>query len=444
LRCKANKPAKITRFNPMETSLTEKIQSVKGMHDILNDSTGDWQYLEKTIQTVLSRYGYEEIRTPLVEKTELFERSIGEATDIVSKEMYTFPDRNDQRLTLRPEGTASSVRSLMQHGLYQNNPLRLWYCGPMFRYERPQKGRTRQFHQIGAEVYGLNGPDIDAELIAMSARFWKELGITGLQLQLNTLGTNAARQVYREVLVEYLGDNEADLDEDSRVRLLKNPLRILDSKNPEMQALINDAPSMADYMDEESIDHFDGLKQLLDEINIAYTVNPRLVRGLDYYSKTVFEWLTDQLGAQATVCAGGRYDGLIEHFGGKAIAGIGFAMGLERLVELMGSSEGRKNQQKPHVYLIIAGEETVTTGFKLAEQLKNELKELKLLMHCGGGSFKSQFKKADKSGAQLALILGEDELQKQTISLKPLRKEGDQTEVSWEKLAEVLRTELEL
>ncbi|MBT7951678.1 MAG: histidine--tRNA ligase [Gammaproteobacteria bacterium] len=424
--------------------MTEKIQSVKGMHDILNDSTGDWQYLEKTIQTVLSRYGYEEIRTPLVEKTELFERSIGEATDIVSKEMYTFPDRNDQRLTLRPEGTASSVRSLMQHGLYQNNPLRLWYCGPMFRYERPQKGRTRQFHQIGAEVYGLNGPDIDAELIAMSARFWKELGITGLQLQLNTLGTNAARQVYREVLVEYLGDNEADLDEDSRVRLLKNPLRILDSKNPEMQALINDAPSMADYMDEESIDHFDGLKQLLDEINIAYTVNPRLVRGLDYYSKTVFEWLTDQLGAQATVCAGGRYDGLIEHFGGKAIAGIGFAMGLERLVELMGSSEGRKNQQKPHVYLIIAGEETVTTGFKLAEQLKNELKELKLLMHCGGGSFKSQFKKADKSGAQLALILGEDELQKQTISLKPLRKEGDQTEVSWEKLAEVLRTELEL
>ncbi len=424
--------------------MTEKIQSVKGMHDILNDSTGDWQYLEKTIQTVLSRYGYEEIRTPLVEKTELFERSIGEATDIVSKEMYTFPDRNDQRLTLRPEGTASSVRSLMQHGLYQNNPLRLWYCGPMFRYERPQKGRTRQFHQIGAEVYGLNGPDIDAELIAMSARFWKELGITGLQLQLNTLGTNVARQRYREVLVEYLGDNEVDLDEDSRVRLLKNPLRILDSKNPEMQALINAAPSMADHMDEESIDHFDGLKQLLDEINIAYTVNPRLVRGLDYYSKTVFEWLTDQLGAQATVCAGGRYDGLIEQFGGKAIPGIGFAMGLERLVELMGSSEERKNQQKPHVYLIIAGEETVTTGFKLAEQLKNELKELKLLMHCGGGSFKSQFKKADKSGAQLALILGEDELQKQTISLKPLRKEGDQTEVSWEKLAEVLRVELEL
>jgi histidyl-tRNA synthetase len=428
----------------METSLTEKIQSVKGMHDILNDSTGDWQYLEKTIQTVLSRYGYEEIRTPLVEKTELFERSIGEATDIVSKEMYTFPDRNDQRLTLRPEGTASSVRSLMQHGLYQNNPLRLWYCGPMFRYERPQKGRTRQFHQIGAEVYGLNGPDIDAELIAMSARFWKELGINGLQLQLNTLGTNVARQRYREVLVEYLSDNEADLDEDSRVRLLKNPLRILDSKNPEMQALINAAPSMADYMDEESINHFEGLKQLLDEINIAYTVNPRLVRGLDYYSKTVFEWLTDQLGAQATVCAGGRYDGLIEHFGGKAIPGIGFAMGLERLVELMGSSEERKNQQKPHVYLIIAGEETVTTGFKLAERLKNELKELKLLMHCGGGSFKSQFKKADKSGAQLALILGEDELQKQTISLKPLRKEGDQTEVSWEKLAEVLRVELEL
>ena len=424
--------------------MTEKIQSVKGMHDILNNSTGDWQYLEKTIQTILARYGYEEIRTPLVEKTELFERSIGEATDIVSKEMYTFPDRNGERLTLRPEGTAGSVRSLMQHGLYQNNPLRLWYCGPMFRYERPQKGRTRQFHQIGAEVYGLNGPDIDAELIAMSSRFWQELDLPRLELQINTLGTSAARKHYREVLVEYFNDHKAELDADSIVRLEKNPLRILDSKNPEMQNLINSAPDMTDHMDNESVEHFDGLKQLLDDTNIAYTVNPRLVRGLDYYSKTVFEWVTDQLGAQGTVCAGGRYDSLIEHFGGKAIPGIGFAMGLERLVELMGSNEEREIQQKPHVYLIIAGEEAVTKGFKLAEQLKDELKELKVLMHCGGGSFKNQFKKADKSGAQLALILGEDEIQKQTISLKPLRKEAEQTEISWEKLAEVLRVELEL
>ena len=424
--------------------MTENIQSVKGMHDILNDSTANWQYLEKTVQAVLCRYGYEEIRTPLVEKTELFERSIGEATDIVAKEMYTFPDRNNERLTLRPEGTAGSVRSLMQHGLYQNSPLRLWYCGPMFRYERPQKGRTRQFHQIGAEVYGLNGPDIDAELIAMSARFWNELGLAGLELQINTLGTSAARKRYREVLVDYFSAHESTLDEDSQIRLHKNPLRILDSKNPEMQAIIDSAPSMSDYMDTESTDHFEGLKQLLAATNISYTVNPRLVRGLDYYSKTVFEWVTDQLGAQGTVCAGGRYDGLIEHFGGKAIAGIGFAMGLERLVELIGHNEERHRQASPHVYLIIAGEGAELSGFRLAEQLKDELKELKLLMHCGGGSFKSQFKKADRSGAQIALILGEDELKKQVVSMKPLRRQGDQTEIGWDKVANALKAELHL
>lgn len=424
--------------------MTDKIQSVKGMHDILNDSTADWQYLENTIQSVLNRYGYEEIRTPIVEKTELFERSIGEATDIVSKEMYTFPDRNGERLTLRPEGTASSVRSLMQHGLYQNSPLRLWYCGPMFRYERPQKGRTRQFHQIGAEVYGLNGPDIDAELIAMSARFWKELGISGLELQINTLGTNAARQAYRQVLVDYFNDHKSELDDDSVLRLEKNPLRILDSKNPKMQALINSAPNMTEYMDEESVQHFDGLKSLLNAADIAFSVNPRLVRGLDYYSKTVFEWVTDQLGAQGTVCAGGRYDGLIEHFGGKAIPGIGFAMGLERLVELMGKSAERSELRKPHAYLIIAGDEASTKGFQLAEMLKNELAEMKLIMHCGGGSFKSQFKKADKSGAQIALILGEDEIQNNSVSLKPLRQEGSQISVSWNDLADTLRAELKL
>ncbi len=422
--------------------MAENIQSVKGMHDILNDRTSNWQFLEKTIQSVLNRYGYQEIRTPVLEKTELFKRSLGEATDIVSKEMYSFTDRNGDQLTLRPEGTASCVRALLQHGLYQNSALRLWYCGPMFRHERPQKGRTRQFHQIGAEVYGLQGPDIDAELIAMCARFWKELGLAGLELQINTLGTGAARKRYRQILVEYFSDHEQNLDEDSRVRLHKNPLRILDSKNPAMQDIINAAPGMIDYMDEESIDHFDGLKQLLDAAGIVYTVNPRLVRGLDYYSNTVFEWLTDQLGAQATVCAGGRYDGLIEHFGGKAVAGIGFAMGLERLEELLGVNAERDRQQKPHVYLIIAGEDTVTAGFRLAEQLKDELQDLKLLMHCGGGSFKSQFKKADRSGAEIALILGEDELQRQTVGFKPLRREASQIELGWDKLAEALRSEL--
>lgn len=424
--------------------MADKIQSVKGMHDILNDSSSDWQYLEETIQTILNRYGYQEIRTPLVERTELFERSIGEATDIVSKEMYTFSDLGGDRLTLRPEGTAGTVRALLQHGLYQNSALRLWYCGAMFRHERPQKGRTRQFHQIGAEVYGLQGPDIDAELIAMCARFWKELGISDLQLQINTLGSAEARKHYRQILVEYFSDHEKKLDDDSRVRLQKNPLRILDSKNPRMQSLIDSAPGMAEYMDSESTEHFDGLKKLLTAINISYTVNPRLVRGLDYYSNTVFEWISDKLGAQGTVCAGGRYDGLIEHFGGKQIAGIGFAMGLERLAELMTNNNNQLKRQSPHVYLIIAGDSALTEGFRLAEQLKDELPELRLVMHCGGGSFKNQFKKADKSGAEIALILGEDELQKQSMGLKLLRREASQIELAWNELAAKLKEELSL
>jgi len=414
------------------------------MHDILNDCSGSWQHLEKTIQAVLRRYGYEEIRTPLVEKTELFERSIGEATDIVSKEMYTFDDLGGEQLTLRPEGTAACVRALIQHGLYQNSPLRLWYCGAMFRRERPQKGRTRQFHQIGAEVFGLQGPDIDAELIAMCGRFWKELGLSDLELQINTLGTGNARNSYRQILVEYFNDHQIELDDDSRVRLHKNPLRILDSKNPQMQAIIHSAPSMADYMDEETMEHFDGLRQLLDDANIAYHVNPRLVRGLDYYGKTVFEWLSDRLGAQATVCAGGRYDGMMAHFGGKAVPGIGFAMGLERLVELLKDTGKGDTRQIPHVYLIIAGEPALTRGFTIAEQLRHELPKLRLLMHCGGGSFKSQFKKADKSGAAVALVLGEDELRKQCVGLKRLRHEAGQIEISWDKLAAALAAELGL
>ena len=423
----------------------EKIQSVKGMHDTLHDNSSSWQILESTIQSVLCRYGYQEIRTPLVEKTELFERSIGETSDIVSKEMYTFTDLGGDRLTLRPEGTAGSVRSLLQHGLYQNSPLRLWYCGPMFRHERPQKGRLRQFNQVGAEVFGLQGPDIDAELIAMCARFWKELGIENLELQINTLGSSESRQGYRQVLVDYFNDHRTQLDEDSLVRLEKNPLRILDSKNPDMQALIEDSPAMADYMDDESRDHFSGLQELLGAIDIPFRINPRLVRGLDYYSNTVFEWVSGELGAQGTVCAGGRYDGLIEHFGGRKIPGIGFAMGLERLLELMRvDNELIQARQQPHVYFISAGENAYNKGFQLAEQLKDRLPGLRLLQHCGGGSFKSQFKKADKSGAQLAMVLGEDELEKKCVSLKPLRAEGEQSEVSWDDLADRLALELRL
>ncbi len=425
--------------------MADKIQSVKGMHDILQQDSSKWQTLEHRIQGILNRYGYQEIRTPVVEKTELFKRSIGETSDIVSKEMYTFTDLGGESLTLRPEGTAGSVRALLQHGLYQNSPLRLWYCGLMFRHERPQKGRLRQFNQIGAEVYGLKGPDIDAELIAMCARFWKELGIDGLELQINTLGSNESRQKYREVLVEFFNDHRAALDEDSQIRLQKNPLRILDSKNPEMQDLIAAAPGMAEHMDEESREHFLGLQNLLTTIGIPFTLNPRLVRGLDYYSNTVFEWVSSNLGAQGTVCAGGRYDGLLEHFGGRAIPGIGFAMGLERLVELMALPDSKeKDRQTPHAYLIIAGDSAFARGFQLAEELKDTLPDLRLLVHCGGGSFKSQFKKADKSGAEIALILGEDELEKQSIGLKPLRSESAQSEVAWSELAGRLKQELEL
>jgi histidyl-tRNA synthetase len=424
--------------------LAEKIQSVKGMHDILSDRSSDWQYMEETIQSVLNRYGYQEVRTPIAEKTELFERSLGETTDIVSKEMYSFSDLGGDRLTLRPEGTAGTVRSLLQHSQYQNSPLRLWYCGPMFRRERPQKGRLRQFHQVGAEVYGLSGPDIDAELIAICARFWKELQIPDLELQINTLGSSEARQHYRQVLVDYFSDHETSLDDDSKVRLQKNPLRILDSKNPDMRALIDAAPGMAEHMDAQSMDHFNELQALLTNINIKYIVNPRLVRGLDYYSNTVFEWVSDKLGAQGAVCAGGRYDGLLEHFSGKRIPGIGFAMGLERLIELLPRSDNREDRQKPHAYLIIAGDSVLSAGFSLAEKLKDELPQLRLVMHCGGGSFKSQFKKADKSGADIALILGEDELEKQTIGLKPLRREAGQIELSWDKLRDALRLELKL
>ncbi len=421
------------------------IQAVRGMHDILADKTPLWHHLEKTIQNILKRYGYEEIRLPVLEKTELFERSIGESTDIVSKEMYTFTDRNSERLTLRPEATAGCVRAGLEHGLFQNNALRLWYMGPMFRHERPQQGRLRQFNQIGVEAFGLGGPDIDAEIIIMCARMWNELGFEDITLQLNTLGSSESRQRYREIIVEYMSDNFDVLDEDSRKRLQRNPLRILDSKNTDMQSLIEAAPSMEEYLDNESLDHFTELKELLNSANVAFEVNPRLVRGLDYYNRTVFEWITDRLGAQGTVCAGGRYDGLVEHFGDKATPAVGFAIGLERVLELMTQANTEDEYTyKPHVYLILAGDTAVTAGLRLAEQLRSDLPSLRLLMHCGGGSFKSQFKKADKSGALVALIIGKTELENETVGLKPLRQDTDQTEIPWKELTNVLSQQLGL
>ena len=422
--------------------MSSTIKAVRGMHDTLPDASPTWQFLEKTVSQVLGGYGYQQIRLPIVEKTELFERSLGETTDIVSKEMYTFTDKNGEQLTLRPEGTASCVRAGLEHGLFQNPALRLWYTGPMFRHERPQKGRLRQFHQIGIETYGLAGPDIDAEIITMSARIWKQLGLTDLELQINSLGSNLARQAYRDILVEYFQDHRGMLDEDSLNRLEKNPLRILDSKNPDMQELVKTAPNITDSLDSESAEHFQTLQALLDGVNIPYNVNPRLVRGLDYYNRTVFEWITSQLGAQGTVCAGGRYDGLVEKFGGPSTPAIGFAMGVERLVSLVENRPEARIEQTPQVYFIVASNTAMAAALSLSEQIRNELPELRLVMHCGGGSFKSQFKKADKSGAEIALIIGDNELAQQRIGIKLLRRDEAQSEVAWADLAASIRQRL--
>jgi len=419
-----------------------KLQAVRGMHDILMHDTPRWQFLEKTIKGLLEQYSYQEIRLPLVEKTELFKRSIGDGTDIVSKEMYSFDDRNDSSLTLRPEGTAGCVRAGIEHGLFHNQTQRLWYCGPMFRHERPQKGRQRQFHQIGVEAFGFNGPDIDAEQILMCARLWKALNLNEISLEINSLGTSESRLKYRTILVDYFSSHKDQLDEDSVVRLEQNPLRILDSKNPAMQSLIKDAPTLDEHLDTESTDHFAGLKEILDGAEIQYTVNPRLVRGLDYYGKTVFEWISNQLGAQGTVCAGGRYDGLVEHHGASPTPAVGFAMGLERLIELA-NLEDMPNSA-PHIYLLISGEKAIKPGLLLAEQLRNQLPGIKILSHCGGGSFKSQFKKADKSGAELALILGEDEVENNQLTIKYLRSDEPQTVVKWPELANFLKTSLSI
>jgi len=420
--------------------MTEKIQAIRGMHDILPDQTPRWQGVEAVFRRVLTGYGYQEIRLPIVEKTDLFKRSIGEVTDIVEKEMYTFDDRNGDSLTLRPEGTAGCLRACLETGLLQQSSLRLWYLGPMFRHERPQKGRYRQFYQMGVEAYGMEGPDIDAEIILLTRRLWRELGVAHkLQLQVNSLGTVEERLAYRERLVEYFRPHAERLDEDSRRRLHTNPLRILDSKNPAMAELVAAAPSLSDHLGEASRTHFQGLAAVLDEADLEYTVNPRLVRGLDYYCNTVFEWVTSELGAQGTVCAGGRYDGLIAQLGGKASHAIGFALGMERLIDLLDEPERFDRAVTPHAYLIRVGDAAQLSAARLAESLRDELPGLRLLLHSGGGSFKSQFKRADKSSAELALILGEDEAGAGSIGVKPLRGQGEQITVCQAELPALLK-----
>lgn len=403
-----------------------KIQSIRGVHDILPHQSQAWQHLESTFSRLLQSYGYAEIRMPILEPTELFRRSIGEVTDIVEKEMYTFIDRNESSLTLRPEGTAGCVRAGIQHGLLYNQQQRLWYIGPMFRRERPQKGRYRQFHQIGVETFGMAGPDIDAELIAITARLWKQLGLQNIQLELNSIGSAASRSAYRAVLVDYFSQHLSQLDDDSIRRLETNPMRILDSKNQSMASIIADAPSILDHLDQESSSHFEALKSLLEAMGISFTLNPRLVRGLDYYSKTVFEWTTNELGSQGTVCGGGRYDSLVEQLGGKATPACGFGMGIERVLNLM-EAQGVTNQPAcPEYYMIMAGDDAQATGMQLAEALRDQIPGLRLTCNCGDGSFKAQIKRADKSGATYALIIGENEVQNHTVAIKPLRNRDEQ------------------
>lgn len=397
------------------------------MHDILPDQSPLWQYAEYIIGEVLGTYGYSEIRLPIVEKTELFKRSIGEVTDIVEKEMYTFDDRNGDSLTLRPEGTAGCLRASLEHGLLHNQVHRLWYYGPMFRHERPQKGRYRQFYQLGVEAYGMAGPDIDAELILLSHRFWRRLGIAGkVELQLNSLGTVEERLVYREKLVDYFSAHLDQLDEDSRRRLHTNPLRILDSKNEAMRELIANAPELSDFLGADSLAHFRSLTDTLQALGVEFVLNTRLVRGLDYYSKTVFEWVTTELGAQGTICAGGRYDGLIEQLGGKANHAVGFAMGMERILALMETLADVPVKPVVDVYMIRVGEKAERLSMEWAETIRNEIPGLRLQLNCGGGSFKSQFKKADKSGAELALIMGDDEAERGEVGVKALRLSQEQ------------------
>ncbi len=406
----------------------KKIQAIRGMNDLLPGDSAAWQYVEAAVANILHRYAYQEIRFPILESTDLFKRSIGEVTDIVEKEMYTFDDRNGDSVTLRPEGTACCVRACEEHGLLYNQTQRLWYMGPMFRYERPQKGRYRQFHQIGVETFGMDGPDIDAEVLLLSARILRELGAAPfVTLQINSLGDAESRAKYKDALVSYLEVHKDQLDEDSQRRLTTNPLRILDSKDRGTQALLDSAPVLLDYLDDVSRIHFDQLKALLDAGGVQYQINPRLVRGLDYYGKTAFEWVTDKLGAQSTVCAGGRYDNLVEQLGGKPTPAVGFGIGLERLVLLLQAVDAlpKNLEQIADIYIVAVGD-VQKKAIELAEHLRNELPSLRVINHCGGGNFKNQLKKADKSTATLALILGEDEVEKSVVAVKFLREEQAQ------------------
>lgn len=423
------------------------IKAIRGMNDLLPQQSVVWQYLEAEIRTLLNSYGYQEIRMPIVEYTDLFKRSIGEVTDIVEKEMYTFNDRNDESLALRPEGTAGCVRAGEQHGLFYNQVQRLWYAGPMFRYERPQKGRYRQFHQIGVEVFGLDGPDIDAELLLMTARLWRSLGLSdAVTLQLNTLGDSESRNRFKIALVEYLTQHKEQLDEDSQRRLDSNPLRILDSKSSQTQQLLDGAPKLIDFLDDESLDHFEQLKDLLDQAGIQYQVNPRLVRGLDYYGKTVFEWVTDQLGAQGTVCAGGRYNGLVEQLGGRSTPAVGFAMGIERLVLLLETCgvipESVSNDAD--IYLMTPTDGAQSRGFEIAEMLRETFPSLRVICHCGGGNFKRQMKRAVDSNASYALILGSEEIESGEISVKALKDKQPQQRFSNDGIVDFIRQELRI
>jgi histidyl-tRNA synthetase len=419
------------------------IQSIRGMHDILPGGVHVWQHLEGRFRGLLEGYGYQEIRLPVVEFTELFARSIGDVTDIVEKEMYTFEDRNGDSLSLRPEGTAGCVRAGVEHGLLHNQVQRFWYQGPMFRHERPQKGRYRQFHQVGVEVFGLPGPDVDAELLAITSRLWRVLGLRNLRLELNTLGTPASRLRYRERLIEYFERYRDGLDPEAVRRLRENPLRLLDSKHPDTARIARDAPTLLDDLDAQSRAHFDGLRAHLDALGIVYTHNPRLVRGLDYYTHTVFEWITDELGAQGTVCAGGRYDGLVEQLGGRPTPAIGFAMGLERLVSLLVDQAAVHGPAGPDAYLVVPGDGE-REALVLAERLRDELPGLCLILNCGGGSMKAQMKKADRTGARYAVILGPEEIAQGTVLVKALRDpEAAQLTVAQADLAALMRARLE-
>lgn len=420
--------------------MSEAISPIRGMGDILPEDATVWQHVEGVLKATVHAYGYRELRVPVVERTELFKRSIGEVTDIVEKEMYTFADRNNESLTLRPEATAGIVRAGISNGLFHNQKQKLWSMGPMFRYEKPQKGRYRQFHQFDVEAFGFAGPDIDAELLLLIARIWRNLGLSQIELQLNSLGTPESRMGYRAELTDYFAAHLDRLDPESRERLGRNPLRLLDSKHPDMQALIEAAPRITDHLDAESAEHFARLQELLDEAGIAYRVNPRLVRGLDYYTRTVFEWVTTQLGSQGAVCSGGRYDGLVEHLGGKPVPAIGWAIGLERLIDLCKLAAIASADLMLDAYLVAVGDAAAARGLILAEELRNQSPALRIEVNSGGGSFKSQFKRADKSGARVALILGEAELASGVIGIKPLRREAEQQNVPWDQAADTINS----